>query len=452
MSSVYFSIPNHFVDKYGNPGEEEYNTSGLLSVKGDYYKYVTDGLIVNDADLYKKTHLSTYAGYSLSDYPSYSEGTIGYGSVGFYKLSNRYFDSTYDQWKYMFSYNMFLGRESNFIKTYSYVSDDCFNHVCNFLLSDNDNFYVSSENFLKYYQENGCNHYGDTGGLWKGNADKFDRLEDESLYVTVTDASLNQEFEKKYEKTFWNKLFGTGSDFDYEDIRPLIEISSSDVSDSKTVGAIADNLFIMYDDVKPLQTFYDKYGSDNHIYLMRFDVNPYYATDVTVTTNPLDPSDSDCHYDGVYFEKVVYHDFDIIEFRFKNSEGEVVKVPVSCNPINIVGGVVGPSVKDPNNPNKDVNGDGDDSMDWLSKLIKWFKDLKAGYKILAVVMFFVIIFATIALISKITKVSINAIFKGVGWCIALPFRLIGKGASAAKAAITRKRKAKQKEKDKNKKE
>lgn len=449
MTSVYFTIPDHFVKKYGNPGEKEYNTSGLEEVHGEYYKYVTDGLVVNDKEFYDKYYFSQYSGLTLSDKDRYSDGTLGNYSVGFYNTYKVESSGYAHTWNNLFTYNMKLGVINDNIFNYQiFTSDDAFNHVCNFLLSDNDNFYVSSEDFLKYYQQE-RNHYGDTGGLWSGNANIFTGLGYQPYQISVNDESLNSKLIKKYKQSWWNEFTGKGTEINYDDIRPLIEISFSDISSTKTDEAIAENLFIGVDDVKSLKSFYNEYDSNNHIYLMRFDVNPYYATDVVVTVTPEDPFKTEYARDGVYFEKVVYENFDILTFKFVNESGNSRTVPVSMSPIDIVGGVVGPNVKDPNNPNND---DGDDSMDWMKKLWEWFKDLKVGYKILAVVLLFVIVFAVIVLISKITKISINAIFKGVGWLIAAPFKLVGKGVSAAKTVITGKRKSKEKSKNKEKKE
>lgn len=431
MTSVYFTIPNHFVKKYGNPGEKEYNTSGLVAVHGDYKKYVTDGVIVPDDEW--KLAFELVVGENLHTLDSYKNNTVGYGA-GF--TSGLYSSSP---WEY--TYNIEINA---FVK-----SNDINNHLCNVVKgSVEDVDYVSSADFLEAYYKYGKNHYGDTAGLLSINANRFTNLGYQSYDISVKDESLNSKLTKEYEKTWWDKFFGTGTEINYNEIRPLIELSSSDVSTSKTTDAIAENLFISVDDVESLQTFYDKYSKDNHIYLMRFDVNPYFSDTVTLKRGDqinFGITDFDDQAEGTYFEKVIYEDFDILEFTFRNSKGEEVKVPVSANPMTIVGGVVGPSVSDPNNPNND---DGDDLMDWMKKLLEWFKELKIGYKILAVVVLIAIFFVAIALISKLTKISINAIFKGVGWLIAAPFKLVGKGVSTAKAAITRKRKSKEKNKEK----
>ena len=98
VSSVYFNIPNYFVEKYGNLEDE---TSGLYSVQGSYYKYVTNGLVVDDSNYFR---YENYAGILLSTEQNYEYHTTRKG-YGFYSFSDAFLDR-YD-YVYEVSYNAY---------------------------------------------------------------------------------------------------------------------------------------------------------------------------------------------------------------------------------------------------------------------------------------------------------------------------------------------------------
>ena len=60
MSSVAFTVPSYFIKKYGDPFNQSSKTRGLKSVQGEYYKYVTDGLIISDADFYNYYYFNSF--------------------------------------------------------------------------------------------------------------------------------------------------------------------------------------------------------------------------------------------------------------------------------------------------------------------------------------------------------------------------------------------------------
>ena len=413
LSSVYFSIPDYFIEKYGNVDDDpdDGGTSGLYSVRGEYYKYVTDGLLLSDADFYEKTNLSSYAGVHLSTQSSWSNYTLGEGSVGFFTDCSYNSDGD-PSYHYDLSYNMYIGSYAiTYLTSKYYTSDDINSHICNVLLSDStDVSYVSKKSFLEQYNAQGRNHYGDTGGLSTRNSTTFTNLGYKPYEVKVDQASWNsaiKSFSEKYKDNgfkWLHKLFNKDLYVDengYAEIDPIIELTS----DSFRAGDggdddVSEKLFVMSEDVPALEEFYDEMDYGNHIYLMRFDVNPYYAPQVTVTSDVIKGeqlSPDTCT--GYYFEKVVYHDFDILEFTFKDKDGGYHTVPVECKPIDIVGSVIPGNNQIQPNPN---NPDGSGSNGIF--------DENPLLKVIIALLVLIVVIVIIYFLSK----PIVAIFKGIG--------------------------------------
>lgn len=368
ISSVYFNIPDYFIEKYGNPKDE---TSGLYSVQGEYYKYVTDGLLVSDESWYNG--FSGFVNRHLSDETYYNNGYLNSrveeDRYGFYDLNScRTEDGDY-YIDYEVSYNIRYGTYSEGLVYYIPISRNINTHICNLVMSDSsDVAYASQASFLESYNKFGRNSYGDTGGLCTKNAGIFSGLGYRSYSISVEDGNLNSSI-KSYASTqegkignWLVKLFNKelyADEKGYPDIKPIVEINSSDI---KTVVedndiSISDKLFITTDDVASLRDFYNEYSDENHIYLMRFEVNPYYCPEVVLTQNTSKGAlDTDGDGTGYYFEKAVFEDFDVFSFTFKDKNGAFRTVPVSADPIDIVGSVVPGNNTIQPNPN-DPTGD-----------------------------------------------------------------------------------------------
>ena len=429
VSSVYFNVPNYFIEKYGNIDDDpkDGGTSGLYSVQGEYYKYVTDGLIVPDEELFNR--YSIYVNEELHNFHTYENSTIGGESVGFFVED--YIMNTMGTFtaSYLLSYNMFVGNYSKGSTFYEFVSPDINNHICNLAISTGDDtMYLSQEDFLATYNRWGRNHYTDTGGLSLKNADVFKGLGKVSYEISVDDGNLGEAI-KTYASSkrdgfgkWMDKLLNKDL-YDDEgkvyDIAPIVEIEASDIGRNMEPATIADNLYVMVENVQDIKDFYDEYSDDNHIYLMRLEVNPYYAPEVMLACNdsPDDPIGT-----GIYFEKAIFEDIDILEFTFVDKNNKKVTVPVSCDPIDNVGAVIpGNNAGLPNQNDPDATSR-DDSMDWWLKFWEWFKDQEIGYKILIVIVIIIVIMLLIRLVGALLGVGSAAIVKAMGTIVAAPFR------------------------------
>lgn len=366
ISSVYFNIPKYFIEKYGNVDDD---TSGLYSVQGEYYKYVTDGLLVSDQDVYNA--FEPCIGKHISEYSQYENCTVG-GTGFFIRDWSTSVGGTYSS-TYKLSFNMYCGTFTKGTTVYSINSLDVNNHICNLVMSDSsDVAYASQTSFLNAYNKFGRNRYGDTGGLYSENSDIFTGLGHQAYSISVDDGSLNSSIKsfasakkdglgKWLHKLFNKELYVDEAEDYYLDCKPIVEIEKDDfnnVVDGKDI-TVSDKLFITTDDVELLENFYDEYSKDNHIYLMRFEVNPYYCPEVVITKDTTTGETEDAT--GYYFEKAIFEDFDVFSFTFRDEGGNFHTVPVSADPIDIVGSIVPGNntiQPNPNDPTNNQSGSG----------------------------------------------------------------------------------------------
>ena len=425
VSSVYFNIPDWAIKKYGNIADKPENggTSGLYSVKGTYDKYVTNGLVVPDQTTYD--WIAPLVGKDLTKVSGYQNGSTGTNGC-FYSLDWNVApvaNSFNLQWRGMFS------TPANVINTLCFLMVDSDKNVSQ---NEFEDIYRSTKNdsslIRKYLSLN-------EGQFVNGEA-VFENLGVNLNYeITVEQGSLNNAIKSWSSgqdfvwlaKLFTGELFTGGEK--YAEIKPIVELNPSDFT-NYTDEAISEHYFVTLEDAKDMATFVNDYKSKNHLYLMRLDVNPYYAQDVIVIDNTKSPKLD--FSEGNYFEKVVYENVDVLEFTFRDKHGGESIVAVNCDPIDIVGSVVRPGEADPNNPTKADVPDGD--FDWT--------DLELWIKLLLVV---ALIFAVIFVL-RLVGVSIGALFKGLGKLITAPFRLIGKALDKSKKKKPKKDKPEKKSK------
>lgn len=393
ISSVYFNIPNYYINKYGDPLDTAATggTSGLYSVEGLYDKYYVNGLIVPDQEWYNRfepvigkniQQISPVP--SKSPYPSFMENNFWEYIVEFEGVSpelNAYY-----------SYNS----RFDYIQPCPY---DSYNKIRMIeLLSVADSADISKEDLEALIAQSSASIYDTTNSMYLNMVTPLPKLgKNMSFYVSVDGNSLNSSL-KSYasrdelgslnwlHRLFNNSLYSDESG--YPECKPIVELTEVDVGLGAgsifDPGVLADKLFVYGDDLSELKTFYSDHALNNHVYLMRFDVNPYFCSKAALYESPnwfeMDFLTRDF---GYYYERVFYENFDILEFTFRDKGGSKVAVPVDCKPIDIIGGVInGNNGVDPD-PNN--TGDMDDSMSWLEKLIEFLKSLNDFWTLTAIV-------------------------------------------------------------------
>ena len=343
VSSVYFNIPNYYISKYGDINAKN---SGLVAVQGEYYKYVTNGLAVPDNTWYEK--FKRFENSDISLLNSYNDkGWITINEYpGFYCVDKAQISADY-----FLIYNYRINRYD--------ITKNIVRKFANLVVSsvnDSDSFYVSSNDLYDaVFQTDNYKYYHNSEYLLTVNREFFNELGKQSYNISVNDEPLNDRIKTfsgtKY-ANWLHKLFHKELYVDengYPNIEALIEIKDSDILSGDSDTVIGERLFVIDKDVDELKAFYRDNREDNHIYLMRFDANPYLCSKGILTDDSWNDSSDDKVAYGYYFEKVIYKDFDILSFTFKDAANKVVTVPVSCDPINIVGSVIpGPDDGDNN--------------------------------------------------------------------------------------------------------
>ena len=411
VSSVYFNIPNYFINEYGDPFNRASKTHGLYAVRGEYYKYVTNGLLVPDQTWYNKFY--DMVGNDLRLDSNYANGYVG-SYPGFYDVYHTSLDETGEiDTTYSCSYNMGVNLYTGQHYTSSKKMIPSFQN-----LAVSANGVLSKDGFEAVYNQFGKGKFTDGSNLVLGDKIQTGNNYTE-YYISVDDAVLNSQIKSfaSSQKANWlHKLFNKELYVDedgYDDIEPIVEVSEFqlDLSDLDILAkeALAEKYFVSVDDLASLSEFCDKYDSNSHVYLMRFDVNPYYCPSVVVTDKNV-YGDVPLGTSAYYFEKAVFENFDVLEFTFKNAEGKPSTVPVVCDPIDILGFVVPGNntiEDDPNNPGGEDKDDGFNLWQWLKNLWSMLGDTG---KLIAVVVVIIIVL----LLWKFFGKFILAIFKGIG--------------------------------------
>ncbi|MBE6531395.1 MAG: hypothetical protein E7679_04830 [Ruminococcaceae bacterium] len=406
VSSVYFSIPDYYFEKYGNMADPEYK--GLETVHGEWYEYRVNGLVTNNGSLFSMAE--DVEGKQISLNKNYSLGNIMGTSVTSYVW---YDDSV------SFGIPVYGGGKTGYNYVISESSKTCGSKSIGMLMNS---FYysgifesVSTSELQEEIFGVSNNGYSENGNQ-KQSYSKVDEgrmFGYNEYHISVGDRKLNDQI-SSYSKThnkLWNYLIGNGylyeDEIGYASIKPIKMLTDNDFNSFESYEKLGRKLFVSEGDAEDIKSYYEEATADGKTtYLMRFAVTDYYCEKV----GAYDNSGQNIAGDHYYFEKTVFQNFDIFEFTFKNSEGKLTTVPVSSKPITITGTVDRPLGE--GGILEDIKETADKFAD-LKPIIKWFI-LALGVILLFVILTF---FTT----------PITTLFK----IIVAPFKLIGKGIEKA---------------------
>lgn len=443
LFSVYFSIPNDILKQYGDPKGSD--TAGLIGVRGEYYEYDTNGILTDDEDIRKNfakmrnRDLTKFSRFN-SEYNASEAFSYGFGK----KRAGEWMEDTGVGSRYNIFYEMSFNLKAGYGDPYVYRKDGALHS--RFITTDTPLFYLgnviyskdsylNAKDFMASYVGQGRNHYAKRNENVYGHKYYNLGVNDPAWNSSIRSyASTHNEWYNKIADFFGSNLYDDKEG--YADIDVIKKVSDLDVSKVWQDASAAENLFITAEDYKSLQEFHNSdENKDRTTYLFRFAVRDYYAPEVEVT----DYNGEDVAlFDGnttYYFCKTVFEQFDILEFTFQDKNSKKTVLPVVASPVDITGGVVpgnNQSEPNPNNPGADSKKN-DNS--WLDRLLKIFSDLKPLYKVLVIVLLVFVV----ALLIRLFGGLLGPIAKGVGWIVAAPFRLAGKGVRAARETGDRRR-------------
>lgn len=179
---------------------------------------------------------------------------------------------------------------------------------------------------------------------------------------------------------------------DFEDIEPIRIVQASDFSNF--VNTLRVDTYY-YDDLK--EAYNEAVQNDESLVLFHFDTSDYFAIEVESNSFFLeDGSDLYVYGEpGFVANETVYMDFDLIDLTFEK-DGVYTVLPCVANPIHVIADLQTPS----------TGGLADDLPDWL--------------KILLVVAAIIILLVLLPIVGPV----LVPLLKGLVWLVLLPFKLL----------------------------
>ena len=346
INSVYFSVPNKILEKYGK----------LQKVECEWWEYRTEPIIVtNNQDLYNA--LLSMRGKNFTEHNCdysyglgiYKEGTLngnikryswGYNINEYHSLNGNglYVDYICPCVNWVLpssawgeSLNNYVV-ESNVLLDYMYKYDG--------QLSESDNGYQYCTDILNKNVGNGR-----TGGYNRKNID----LDEDAFDFT------------QYNPTYtgWDALkhaFGwnTSTEAALTGQAPIICIDSDNVSE-KLAGNNSDisaRLFIDENDVAKFKTYcHNETAQGNTVVLLRFACTEYTSTMLDVFKYAEHTIHAAKITDNIAFvaQENVFLNFDVMTLTF-NDNGKYMVIPVVMSPIDIISDIYGPATATDNTP------------------------------------------------------------------------------------------------------
>ncbi len=385
LNSVYFSIPNAYVDEYGE----------IDQVDTTWYEYQTAPILVTKSkDFWLLQEWNSENGYIVfpDNISIYGDLDTVSGSVSFI------------YWK-DWCYNFSNYSAQNDLPTVKYRKDtSCIEYdgFCYYFLSEEDDYYVSGETiknwFISYSNDYTSGDYIETDN-WNLSANLFTDMVDTGRTRGYNEFSIkasdNYSLEYKVDTNhpFWSFLFGPNyetvapEDNPYSSIQGIQKVSSLDLA--KSDEDLSSLYYVDSHDVTDFRSYVND-NTNTTTYMCHFSITDYISKSGTLCTVDNSLSETNC----MLAQETVFLDFNVINVTF--NKGDVYKtVPVVAEPIDIVAGLDPPPIYKP--------AEFDEDIPWWVWLI-----------VLGVVILFIPIIFTI----------VPVLFKIVWWLVCLPFRFI----------------------------
>ena len=374
ISSVYFTIPDEYLDNYGT----------LKRIKAEWYEYKTTPIVVtSNADFYNWFVDNNLAGES---YERPAQNATSYGldwgvridiangggnfrfidySFGTQKSGLYPYDVIHDtlttiNWVLAFGglnnqeFDIYSPHDSSVAGNVSsslveaYMKNPLFNACTTdktFTASDGKEYPFPDKLFLNEIDSDRQGIKNDHGSIGYGYSYyDFDIDEDIGNVLTYNpDNASASELIKKY--GFWTALFGK-KDVETKEYEPFVQVKFEAVNDMSDVE-IVDKYLVNIDDVDSIKEASNK--ENETLYLFRFANTDYYSSPAYIWNFPLfgKSADDQCTLNQAYVcQETVFLNFDILQLTFKSDSGQLTMIPVVSDPINIIGDLTPPTVKD----------------------------------------------------------------------------------------------------------
>lgn len=419
LHSVYFAVPNEFINKYGN----------MTAVHAEWLNAVlAPALVTGNGNVYNavKEYLGDYM-YG-GDYWWWSDkdknNDMPYEIIASERMGSvENTELSLPRWAY--NTNEIYQRVGNPTRYIYYL----------YMLfytgggtDSADDYTVSSEMILDAL-EDGATKYGGVLINGKYSSLMFDSYDTEFTEVNIKADESYQLTNAVINKTWWDRLWGYSGDVTtttFDNIQAIYAVKDSDMTG--TAEEICNRLYISEADYENFRDFYDTNKNLCTTYLFRYQTSDYISMEAAtwetdngsfwegdgiIRTYTPDRIDSN----NYFFQQTVNLDFDIIDVTFSNGEKDTV-IPVVSNPIDVV-----PDATPPVLTVSDEEG-----IDWLT--------------ILKIVVGLILLLAVVIFLWPLFKPLIALIGQGIMLLIKAPFKAIGR-------AIKKRKRRKEEQKNNN---
>ena len=371
ISSVYFTIPNEYLANYGT----------LKRIKAEWYEYKTTPIVVtSNAGFYNWYVDNNLAG---THYERQSADVDSYGldwgvrfdnSAGLNLHIVEHSFGTQHSLLYPYSVSGYFWYWVNWIFPFGDLKGTEFdvyspyvsNHIGNissslveeymknplyaacttgdtFVASDGKEYPFPDKLFLSEIDNDRQGINNSHGSIGRGYSYyDFDIDEDIGNVLTYNpDNASVSELIDKY--GFWKALFGK-KDVETKEYAPFVQVNYDDIKDTTSSQVVA-NYLVNVDDVEKIKEASNKVNET--LYLFRFANTDYYSSPAYIWKFPIIQEGGGYYVNQAYVcQQTVFLNFDILQLTFKSDSGQLTMIPVVSDPINIIGDLTPPTVKD----------------------------------------------------------------------------------------------------------
>lgn len=402
IQSVYFSIPNEYLDENGV----------LQKIKAEWYKYNSSPIFVtNDSFIWQYFKNNMRFIFNPDYDPSFMFGVEMNENIS-HSLFDPVQHITYD-WVYNIDLydSAFVDRNAAHIcnllwHVYNRSLDSTIDKqslaasIYTQLVEDFEDFPVKDgmlNPFALAYEEIFLSNENDGYNVVEIDAD-------EDLYNLMSYDSNHSWFEKLIDFG----LFAPETSEELLNVCPFYQVQYSDLFNGESDDSIADNLLVDVSDVPLIKDAYNTAVADDEVlYIFRFAQDEYFCENVEIREYINDGNNYYTLSDKAYIaQQALYFDFDIIQLTFNNS-GIYTVIPVVNSPIDIINDVTPP-------------------LEDEIPVVSWFNDLFGQFEGIGETLKRIFMIIALVVLLIVLYPIIKCVVKFLVWLISLPIKAIKK--------------------------
>lgn len=326
LHSVYFSVPNTLIRKYGK----------MTAVHATWLNALTNPVLVTgNKTLYDvwRQHIDENIGKGTDDFLYAFVANFFSDSIGSHLNTHTYKGDYYYNWKDFGVNNSSADGKLLSQLDYIFYAEN----------GNADEYTLPAETLLNWLTAY-TDEYG--GELVNGKYSKalFSSVDDEFTDINIradkTFSLTSEKINRSWWDKLWNKKGTVESTTTYDNIEAIKEVTETDMKGTET--DICDKLYIDRSDYTEFKKVYDNAVIHSEtVYLFRYYTSTYYSAEATTFTMPKSGTFSEAYGTAKEIDTNAYVmtewlqlDFDIIDVTFTNGGVDTV-IPVISTPKDI---------------------------------------------------------------------------------------------------------------------